>query len=169
MKKRKSKPQSGQALVELALCLPVIFFLAFGLIQLALIGISSFFSHYAAYCAARTYTVYISRGESTALRMAEQAARKAVSACRPRPSVKVTVSKPSLADRSLTRDDLKGAENQYHKITVKMDYPLFLPFPNTNGFFTFESKTTIQNEFSDACKRARKKRINKLDAYERKK
>ncbi len=58
-----------------------------GLLQLAVLGVTSFFMHYAARCAARSYVVYSPQGAEAALQRAELSANHALRWCRPRPTV----------------------------------------------------------------------------------
>lgn len=86
---RKPHAGGGQALAELAVCLPVLILLLFATCQLALIGQAACFAKLASMRAARAYVVYCQQGPGYALAMAGQAAALAVERCRPRPQVTV--------------------------------------------------------------------------------
>jgi len=135
-----SKTQGkGQAMAELALCLPFLMLMIFALCQIAMIGQAAFLARSAAKSAARAYGVYCQQGPGYALDMATKAALAVTLRCMPRPRIALAL----LEEESRDSPDIT--------LRLDMDYPLLFPglakvFGASDGTLTLSATASLFNE-----------------------
>ena len=125
MPRIKIKGQGGQSLAEFVLCLPVLGLMVFGMIQLALLGMVLAFSHYAASCALRSYTVFYPQGRSLAMQKAGEAMTLAMAWCQPMPDMDLEVSAESPSEGALAKSSYSGKSPLLFNAKLTAHVPLF--------------------------------------------
>lgn len=149
--RRKRVGQGGQSLAEFVLCLPVIFMLMFGLIQLCLLGAVMAFGHYAANCALRSYTVFYPQGKELALRKAGQAMEAAFAWCHPLPDLDLAIQEETPQSGALANTSYNGNGPLLFHATLDAEVPLLAAFGGARSLgLRFEarmlSEKTIESE-----------------------
>jgi len=138
MSRRKAQ---GQALAELALCLPLLLLMIMTVCQLALIGQAACMAHLAARSAARAYAVYCQQGPGYGLDMAGRAALEVALRCHPLPQLELAME--SAAD-----------DSPDFTLRVDMHYPLVMPIAKQllgqDGSVLLRSRASMQREDSPA-------------------
>lgn len=134
---KAGRGQQGQALAELALCLPLLLLMIMALCQIALIGQAACLAHLAACSAARAYAVYCQQGPGYGLDMAGQAALQVAQRCRPQPSLELVME-----------EDADGSPD--FTLRVDLHYPLVLPIARDlfgqNGSLLLSSRARMLRE-----------------------
>jgi hypothetical protein len=135
------RPPQGQALAEMALCLPLLVLMVLAICQLALIGQAACLDHMAARSAARAYAVYSQQGPGYGLQMAGKAALAVARRCHPLPLVEVVMES----------DDDDSAD---FTLRVDLRYPLVLPIAKAllgqDGAILLRSRASMEREDSES-------------------
>ena len=148
---RKRVGQGGQSLAEFVLCLPLIFGLIFGLIQLCLLGVVMVFGHYATNCALRSYTVFYPQGKALALGKAGQAMQAAFAWCHPQPDLDLAIAEETPSDGPLSQASYNGKGPLLFHATLEAAVPLLAAFGHGRSLgLRFEasmlSEKTVETE-----------------------
>ena len=117
--------QKGQALAEYVLCLPVLAMLIFGMLQLALLGTTLLFSHYAISCALRSYTVFYSQGHGLAMQKAGMAMEEAMAWCHPSPELDLSIRPERPKEEALAKVHYNGKGPLIFNAHLTARVPLF--------------------------------------------
>jgi hypothetical protein len=118
--------EKGQSLAEFVLCLRRIFFLIFGLIQIAIFPVVTAFSHYAASCALRSYTVFYAQGKSLALDKAGRAMEQAFAWCYPMPDLDLEIKELRPQSGALASTSYQGQGPLIFQATLTAEVPLLV-------------------------------------------
>jgi hypothetical protein len=150
-RRRKRVGQGGQSLAEFVLCLPVLFMLIFGLIQLCLLGVVVAFGHYATNCALRSYTVFYSQGKTLAMGKAGQAMQAAFAWCHPQPDLDLAIQEEIPRSGALSEATYNGKGPLLFHATLDAAVPLLAAFGGARSLnLRFEacmlSEKTVETE-----------------------
>jgi hypothetical protein len=137
-----TRPSSqGQALAEMALCLPLLILMIMALCQIALIGQAAFLAHLAARSAARAYAVYCQQGPGYGLDMAGRAALVVARRCHPLPQIEVVMESDPDSSPDFT-------------LRVDLHYPLAMPLAKgllgQNGMVLLRARASMEREDTPA-------------------
>ena len=97
----------------------------FGMLQLALLGAVLAFSHYAATCALRSYTVFYPQGQSLAMQKAGEAMELAMAWCQPMPGLDLDISAESPSQGALANSSYNGKGPLLFNAKLTAHVPLF--------------------------------------------
>ena len=125
--------QGGQSLAEFILCLPLVLLMLFGLVQLGLLAAATCFSHYAAGCALRAYTVHYARDAEGALRRAGQAMQQALAWGPPLSGLRLSIEEERPEQGALAGAKYQGDGPLLFTATLSAELPFILPFGPGHG------------------------------------
>lgn len=137
--------QRGQSLAEFVLCLPVLVMLILGIMQLAVLGMVLLFSHYAASCALRSYTVFYSQDHNLAIQKAGQAMEEAIAWCRPSPDLELTIQAENPKDGALAKVRYHGKGPLLFNASLTARVPLFFKLAGSQSV-EFQVRDSILSE-----------------------